>query len=86
MRGLESMFDFIWKHIPEDYKWSVGIKKASQMAGKALAGLIVGSAVGKHLPPESAQYVEMGVTIMTTATLEAIHDWAKLKWPDKKWL
>lgn len=72
--------------IPEDYKWSVGIKKTGIMAGKAIVGLLAGTTVGHKLSPQHVDMVSTVVTVLTTAGLEALHDWAKLKWPNQKWL
>lgn len=80
------MLSFILKLIPQDYKWSIGIKKVGQMAGKAIAGLLIGSALGKKLSPEHVEAISTVGMVGTTMALEWFHDWAKLKWPDAKWL
>lgn len=81
-----SFLETFWKLIPADYKWSVGIKKAGIMAGKAIAGLLVGSQVGAKLSPQHVEAVGTVITVLTTAGLEWLHDWAKMKYPDAKWL
>lgn len=80
------MFNWLWNMIPDDYKWQVGIKKAGIMAGKAIAGILVGSTIGAKLSPQHVEMVGTVVTVLTTAGLEWLHDWAKMKYPDKKWL
>lgn len=56
------------------------------MAGKALVGLLLGTTLGKKLSPEHVELVTTTVAILTTTGLEALHDWAKLKWPESKLL
>lgn len=80
------MFSFIWKLIPKDYKFSVAFKKSGQMAGKALVGFVVGTKVGRQLSPEHLQAVELAIGVLATAGLEWIHDLARMKWPNAKWL
>ena len=80
------MLNFFWKLIPAGYKWSVGIKKAGIMAGKAITGLLVGSELGARLSPQHVEAVGIVVTVLTTAGLEWTHDWLKMKYPDAKWL
>lgn len=80
------MFKFLLKLIPNEYKWSIGIKKASQAAGKFAAGLLVGSVIGQKLSPDHVKAVEAVLATLTMAGLEAFHDWAKLKYPNVKWL
>lgn len=80
------MLNFFWKLIPQDYKWSVGIKKAGIMAGKAIVGLLAGTEIGAKVPPQYVEVVGTAVTVVTTAALEWFHDWAKMHYPDSKWL
>lgn len=80
------MLNWILGLIPNNYKWSVAAKNVGIIAGKAIAGLLVGSTVGAKLSPQHVEAVSTVVTVLTTAGLEAIHDWAKLKYPDSKWL
>lgn len=80
------MIGWIWKMLPHDYKFSVAFKKIGIIAGKALTGLIVGSTLGQKLSPQNVEAVGSVLTILTTAGLEAAHDWARLKWPNAKWL
>lgn len=79
------MLKFLWNMLPKDYKWSIGIKKASQAAGKFAAGLLVGSAIGQKLSPDHVKAVEAVIATLAMAGLEWGHDWAKLKWKDKEW-
>lgn len=80
------MFKFFWNILPADYKWSVAIKKTGIMAGKAITGLLIGSTVGAKLSPQHIEVVGTVTTVLATAALEGIHDWAKLHWPNAKWL
>ena len=80
------MFGFIWKVLPSNYKFNVLGRKLASMAGKATVGLLLGTAVGRKLSPEHIEAVSSTVTILTTVGLEALHDWAKLKWPKSKLL
>lgn len=79
------MLNFFWKLIPKDYKWSVATKKAGIMAGKAIVGILAGSEIGQRLDPKHVEVVGTVITVFTTAGLEWLHDWAKMKWPDSKW-
>lgn len=82
--------DWILSMVPADYKWNVAIKKASYTVGKLVAaGLMMGKTktmVGDHLTPDQITQIQGAIGAVTAAGLEGIHDWAKLKWPDKKWL
>lgn len=80
------MFGFIWKMLPDKFKFGVAFRKMGAMAGKASIGLLLGTAAGKKLSPEHIEAVSSAVTILTTIGLEAAHDWAKLKWPNNKLL
>lgn len=72
--------------MPQDYKYSIAFKKTSQGIAKFVAGLIVGTSIGKTISPDHVKAVEGVVATMTMAGLEFVHDWARMKWPDKKWL
>lgn len=81
------MISWLWKIIPSDYKFSVAIKKVSYMAGKLVAGYLTAQLVTKgRLTPDQCTQIQLGVTTLVAGGLETIHDWAKLKWPDNKWL
>lgn len=80
------MIGWLWKILPDDYKFSIAFKKMGAMAAKAITGLLLGSVVGKKLSPEHIDAVGTVVTVLTTAGLEALHDWAKLKYPNASWL
>jgi hypothetical protein len=76
--------------IPQEWKISVAIKKASYTIGKlAVAGLMYGKAktlVGSHLTPDQMNQVQMAIAAISAGALEGIHDWARLKWPGLTWL
>lgn len=84
------MFGFLWKLLPEDWRWDVAIKKASYTIGKlGAAALMMGKAkvlVGSHLTPDQLVQVQGAIGAVSAALLEGIHDWAKLKFPDNKYL
>ena len=84
------MFNWILKFIPQEYKWGVGIKKASYAVGKLVVSLLTfGKAkmlVGDKLTPDQILQVQTTIAAITAAALEGIHDWARVKWPDVKWL
>lgn len=84
------MLSWLLKLFPQDYKWSVGIKKVAYFIGKlAAAGLAYTKAqqlqttLGIHIDPEAFQ---TGVATFTGGALEAIHDWLRVKFPNVKWL
>lgn len=76
--------------VPAEYRTEIAIKKMSYTAGKCLAGVLVSGAakpyIGQHLSPDQVAQIQTGATVATAALLTAIHDWAKVKWPDVKWL
>jgi len=73
--------------MPSNYKWSIGIKKVSWLVGKLLAGFVLGKLVTSgHLTSEQMTQLQVTITAVTASGLEWIHDWAKLKYPDAKWL
>lgn len=80
------MLNFFWKLVPPNYRWEIGIKRAGIMAGKAITGLLVGSEIGARLSPAHVGAVGAVATVLATATLEWFHDWAKMKYPNAKWL
>ena len=80
------MLGFIWKILPKNYKFNVVFKKAGSIASKAVVGLIVGSAIGKHLSPENIELIKNATAILTATGLEVAHDWVKLKWPNNKFV
>jgi len=84
------MLTWLLKLIPDDYKWSVMIKKAAYTVGKlAVAALMYGKAktiVGNQLTPDQLKMVQDTAGVVTAGFLEGVHDWAKLKWPNTGWL
>lgn len=84
------MINWIWNLIPAEYRWSVAIKKMSYTVGKlAIAGLMygkVGQMVGSHLTPDQMAQIQAAAAGATAALLTGIQDWAKMKWPNAKWL
>lgn len=76
--------------LPKDYSIKVAIKKISYLVGKmAVAGLVYGTLgewIGKHLNSEQIGMIQVSVTAVAAAGLEGVHDWARMKWPEKLWL
>lgn len=84
------MLDFLLKFIPKDYSWQVALKKVAYGIGKlAIAGLAythaqdIQSKLGVQVDPTKFQD---GVTAFAFGSLEAAHDWLKVKFPRVKWL
>lgn len=73
--------------IPAQYKISIAIKNVSYMVGKLAAGYVTSQLVttGK-LTPEQCSQAQVAITAVVAGGLEAVHDWAAVKWPDTKWL
>lgn len=80
------MLKFLWKVLPDKYKWSVAFRKAGAATAKFITGALVGSIAGEKLSPQHIEAVGTVVATLTVAGLEFVHDWAKMKWPEKDWL
>lgn len=84
------MLNWILKFIPQDYKWTVGIKKASYGAGKAISALLmygwIGEHIGSKISPDHMQAIQGLAGAATAAGLEALHDWLRVKFPSATWL
>lgn len=73
--------------IPDRYKASIAIKKVAYLAGKLAGGYLTAKLVTKgHITADMATQYQLEITAGVAAVLEAVHDWAKLKWPENKWL
>lgn len=83
---MNKLFGWLSGLIPEDYSVGVAVKKVSYMAGKLAAGYIAGKLAAGHVTPDQANQIQLGITTAVAGGLEAIHDWAKMKWPGVKWL
>lgn len=84
---MSKLLSWLVNLIPEQYRLKVAIKKVSYTVGKLLAGFATSQLVSTgHLTPEQCAQIEIGVTALTAGGLEMLHDWAKMKWPDQKWL
>lgn len=88
---MTKILEWLSKLIPQEYKLSVAIKKASttigKLAGAALMMGWMGKHVGSNLTPEQVQQVQMIVGAITAGGLEALHDWARVKYPNiTKWI
>lgn len=80
------MLNWILKFIPEEYKWTVAIKKATWTVAKTGVALLAGTKLGKEVSPENWQTVTEVSTVLLAGGLKVIHDWARLKWPTATWL
>jgi hypothetical protein len=83
------MFKWLWNLFPEDWKFSVAAKKICYMAAKfVVAILTMGKlkSVGSHMTPEQLAQLQTVIGGLTAASLEALQDFARLKWPEVKWL
>lgn len=82
------MFNLIWKLIPSSYKWQVAIKKISYTLAKVIATGIVYVKIKPALDivGVNQQTLETGLSLLFAAGLEWVHDWAKVKWPDNKFI
>lgn len=80
------MFEFIWKILPADYKWSVAIKKIAYTVAKFGIGALAGTSIGQKVKPEHWEVVTTVFGGLVAGGLTMLHDWAQVKWPDKKWL
>lgn len=79
-------FDWLWNLVPNGYKWDVAIRKVSYTIAKFGIGFLAASAAGKHIDPKDLAVVEGVVGATVAGGLTWLHDWAHMKWPDKKWL
>ena len=71
------------KLVPNSFKWSVMTKKAGYAMAKLIVAGITSVTVGKDIDIKG---FEEGLALVLIGTLEAGHDWARMKWPDVKWL
>lgn len=80
------MLGFFLKLIPNDYKWSVAIKKVTWTIAKTGVALLAGTKIGKQVPADQWLAVtEVSAAIMAGG-LKFIHDWAKVRFPKATWL
>jgi len=83
------MLNWLWKLFPQDWKFSVAVKKAAYTIGKlAIAILTMGKlkSLGDKMSPEQLTQLQTVIGGLTAAGLETLHDWFRLKYPDIKWL
>lgn len=72
--------------IPQNWLAKVAIKKASYFVAKLVVSGITAIGIANKIPGENLLSFEATVAAVIGGGLEILHDWAKLKWPDKKWL
>lgn len=80
------ILDWLAGLIPAEYSVGVAIKKVSYLAGKLLVGFVVGKLAVGRVTPDQVVQIELAVTTAVALGLEGIHDWARVKYPDVKWL
>jgi hypothetical protein len=80
------MINWILKLIPNDYKWSVGIKKATWTVAKTGVALLAATKVGKQVPPDQWPLLTDALAALMAGGMKVVHDWARMKWPDVSWL
>ncbi len=84
---MPKLLSWLVNLVPEQYRVSVAIKKASYMVAKLATSFITARLLttGK-LNAEQCSQIELAITTVMAGGLEAVHDWAKLKWPNTAWL
>lgn len=80
------MLGILMKLIPNDYKWSVGIKKGAWTIAKTLVALAAGTKIGEQVPPDQWLIVTEVSAALLAGGMKLVHDWARLKYPNVKWL
>lgn len=82
------MLKFIWKFIPAEWTWKIAARKATYMAGKAIAAILAyqkAQVLTKYFTPDQLAQVQVAAGAIVGAGLEAVHDALKLKFPEAKW-
>ena len=80
------MISFIWKILPSNYRWTVAIKKASYTIAKLWVAGLLALGIGEKVDAEQLKAFQEGLALVIAGGLEVAHDWAKLKYPNAKWL
>lgn len=84
---MSKVLNWLVNLIPEQYRVGIAIKKASYMVGKLTAGFLTAQLVTKgKLTPDQCSQIQLGLTTLVAGSLELVHDWAKVKYPDATWL
>lgn len=85
-----SLFGYVIRIVPNSWKWSIATKRiAYGLAKLAASGLSYAKAqtlmqsLGVTIDPETFQN---GIALFVMAALEGFHDWARVKWPEAKWI
>lgn len=79
------MFNWILKFIPDQYKWSVAIKKSTWTIAKTGVAIVAGTKVGQAISPENWKVVTEVSAMLLAGGLKLVHDWVKMKYGDKPW-
>lgn len=84
---MGNVLNWVVNLIPEQYRVAVAIKKLSYFVGKFGAGFVTAKLITSgHLTVDQASQIELAITAATAGGLQLIHDWARVKWPEAKWL
>lgn len=68
--------------IPEEYDWKVALKKIVYTALKVVVAGVVYKQTGTTMTPDA----QATTSVAVASALEALHDWAKLRFPSFGWL
>lgn len=80
------MLTTLWNLLPSNYKWGVAGKKVAYTVSKFGIGWLAGTKIGKTIDPQHLQAVEAVSGAIIAGAITYIHDWARVKWPDNKYL
>lgn len=84
------MFAWILKMLPIQYSYTVAIKKISYTVGKLAVTVLTMTKAkaffGDNLTPAQITEIQTVIGGFTAATLEGLHDWLHVKFPNVKWL
>lgn len=84
---MSKVLDWVINLIPQQYRVGVAIKKLSYFVGKFGAGFVTAKLVHTgSLTVDQASQVELAITTLTAGGLQLLHDWARVKWPEARWL
>ncbi len=80
------MLTWLWKMLPENYKFSVAFKKMSWTIAKTFVALVSGTKIGSQVAPDQWLIVTEVSSALIAGGMKLVHDWARLKYPNAKWL
>lgn len=80
------MLNWLLKFIPQEYKWEVAVKKVSWTIAKTGVALLAGTKIGQHVSPDDWNKATEMSAIAVAGGMKLIHDWARMRYPNVKWL